>query len=274
MSLLLQKSAGEQFGTVLRTRTAGDFLLRLSRYGPGLRIPSHHHPVPYFCLVIGGGILEARAGREECFEPASVHFHPAAEPHGGRTSPGGATCLSVVPRGDLSEWVSDQYQRAPRRFPPQALAGLGARCHRAFHEADDASSLSIESAALDLVAGWFRLEHGLQERRRPRWLDGIEEYLRAHYAERILLRDLARLAGVHRVYLLRAFRRATGLTPGAYVRRLRIDAARVALAGSSRAVAEIALESGFSSQAHFTRAFHREVGLPPAAFRRAHGRRG
>ena len=34
----------------------------------------------------------------------------------------------------------------------------------------------------------------------------------------------------------------------------------------------VGLEAGFSSQAHFTRAFQRMTGLPPGAYRKLHGR--
>ena len=61
-----------------------------------------------------------------------------------------------------------------------------------------------------------------------------------------------------------------GLTPGAYLRSLRLEAARRALLETDRPLTEIAFDAGFFDQAHFTRAFRRAIGLPPAAFRRLH----
>ena len=72
-------------------------------------------------------------------------------------------------------------------------------------------------------------------------------------------------------HLARTFRRYFGSSPGAYLRTLRVERARVALATTRDAIATIALDAGFANQAHFTRTFHRQVGLPPAAYRRRYG---
>jgi AraC family transcriptional regulator len=53
------------------------------------------------------------------------------------------------------------------------------------------------------------------------------------------------------------------------VRRLRVEAACGQLAEGDRTLAEIAQEAGFCDQSHFHRVFRRQVGMTPAAFRRA-----
>lgn len=100
----------------------------------------------------------------------------------------------------------------------------------------------------------------------------MREHLERHYARGVTLAELAELAGVHRVHLVRGFRRGVGLTPGAFQRRLRLEHARRALEGSSRPIADIALDAGFASQSHLTRWFQRTWGLPPQAWRRARRR--
>ena len=84
--------------------------------------------------------------------------------------------------------------------------------------------------------------------------------------------ELAAHAGVHPSHLARSFRRHLGCSPGAYLRRLRLERACEALAETRASILAIALEAGFSGQAHFTRAFHRTMGLPPGAYRKLHGR--
>jgi len=261
-------SAGEQFGTVLRTRRAGDFVFRLSRYAPGLRAPAHHHSLAYFSFVVHGGMSERLGRRATDFAARSVHFHGPAEPHDVRVGPEGLVCLSIVPQAELSKRAA---RLRPRPHP--VLPALASECYRAFKEDDEPSVLCLEGSALELLAAMLRSAACGQTSPAASWIGAVREHLARHYARSVTLAELAGLAGVHRVHLVRAFRRHVGSTPGAYQRRLRLEHARHALETSSQPIADIAFECGFASQSHLTRWFHRRWGLPPHAYRRAQHRR-
>lgn len=64
------------------------------------------------------------------------------------------------------------------------------------------------------------------------------------------------------------FRRATGLTPLAYVQTVRIEEAKQLLETTTMPVDEIAAEVGYSEPAGFRRLFRRMVGVTPSAYRR------
>lgn len=83
----------------------------------------------------------------------------------------------------------------------------------------------------------------------------------------VSLADLADLADMSQFQLLRAFRRATGLTPHAYLVQRRIQLARRMIATGTGLV-EAALASGFADQSHMTRVFTRSYGLSPRRFAR------
>src|SRR5262245_65359940 len=102
-SEFIPDSAGARFGSVVRTRQAGEFLLRLSRYGADMRLPVHHHPLAYFCFVARGRMEERIGASERRFEAGSVHFHPALESHSGRMGPDGTTSLRIIPVGGLAD---------------------------------------------------------------------------------------------------------------------------------------------------------------------------
>ena len=266
MSRLLA-SAGEQFGTIVRTRRAGDLVFRLSRYPARLHLPAHHHRGAYFSFVARGWLAERRGRTHAEFAPGSVHFHPAEESHAGDTGPDGLLCLSIVPEAGL--W------NAAAHVSPQSYAsldGLAARCYRAFRDDDDPSTLCLEAGGLELLAALPRSPDATRCAPRAAWIGAVREHLRRHYARSVSLAELSELAGVHRVHLVRGFRRALGITPGAFQRQLRLEHARRALAGSNQPIVDIALETGFASQSHLTRWFHRMWGLPPQAYRRARRR--
>jgi AraC family transcriptional regulator len=67
----------------------------------------------------------------------------------------------------------------------------------------------------------------------------------------------------------RCFKRSTGDTPYQYLTRLRLEEAKRLMLTAQRSLAEIALACGFGDQSHFTRTFTRNVGMSPAAWRRA-----
>ena len=254
----------------MRTRIAGDFLLRMSRYDPGIAVPMHWHSVPYFCFVIRGGIDERCDGDPRHFGAGSIHFHPAAEPHGGRMGSEGLLSLSIVPLGAVSDRLGRQPVRRREAETPR-MAALAGRCLDAFRDRDPTSELLVESRALELVASLLCPSEVPIGGTLPRWLAGVRDHLHVAFGERLTIRDLAAEAQVHEVHLVRAFRRHFGVPPATYLRRVRIEAARLALLSTEQPIAAIALDVGFSSQAHLTRAFSAAWGLPPAAYRRQHG---
>lgn len=73
---------------------------------------------------------------------------------------------------------------------------------------------------------------------------------------------------MNKYHLLRAFRAETGLPPHAYLLHARIGRARSLIARGMSAL-EVAFETGFADQAHFTRTFKRLVGLTPGHYQRA-----
>jgi AraC-like DNA-binding protein len=85
------------------------------------------------------------------------------------------------------------------------------------------------------------------------------------------LAHLASLCGLSRFQLVRAFARATGLTPHAYQMQGRLALAR-RLIGRGGQLADVAAASGFADQSHLSRIFTRSYGLPPGAYALAYAR--
>jgi AraC family transcriptional regulator len=105
--------------------------------------------------------------------------------------------------------------------------------------------------------------HALDDIRLRRVLD----YIVAHIDDDISLESLAGIAGYSPFHFLRKFTLAMGIPPHRYIRRMRLDNAMVELAEGSLPLAQIAFNAHFSSQASFTRAFHRATGMTPKQYR-------
>jgi AraC-like DNA-binding protein len=94
-------------------------------------------------------------------------------------------------------------------------------------------------------------------------------FVHAHYTEPLRREQIASHVAVSADYLADCFRQEFGVTPTTYLHRYRIHQARELLLTSDMTIAAVALAVGFSESAHFTRAFHREVGISPRAYRRS-----
>ncbi len=89
----------------------------------------------------------------------------------------------------------------------------------------------------------------------------------ARYAEPIGVEDMARAAGLSKAHFSRAFARAFGETPRAYLLTRRLERAAALLRTTDRSVVEICLDVGLQSVGSFTTSFTRMFGKPPTAYR-------
>jgi AraC-like DNA-binding protein len=78
---------------------------------------------------------------------------------------------------------------------------------------------------------------------------------------------LARIAHSSRSMFAARFRLVVGESPARYVLRMRMERAKQLLAQDRSSVAQTAVTLGYGSEAAFSRAFRRVVGLPPSAWR-------
>ena len=98
-------------------------------------------------------------------------------------------------------------------------------------------------------------------------LDRCVAHLDAHLMEVHRLAGVARIAGVHPMYLAKLFRRRFGCSMGEYLRRRRVAWACEQLARKGGTITDIALNAGFADHAHFTRTFVRVTGCTPRWYR-------
>lgn len=104
----------------------------------------------------------------------------------------------------------------------------------------------------------------------PHGLSRVRDALADLPERRWSLDALAAMAGLSRFALCRAFRRAYGVSPHAYLLDRRLARARRDLAGGMKA-AEAAVAAGFVDQSHLTRSLKRRFGMSPGRFARVVG---
>jgi AraC family transcriptional regulator len=175
---------------------------------------------------------------------------PAAPAHSIRHVVGiGDDVIDHIGRSILSELTVET--AASRVYVEAASLTLAARLLQKY--CDSGACVSTESSA-----------HGLDHIRLGRVLD----YIAANIADDITLVNLAGIAGYSAFHFARKFTLAMGISPGRYISNIRLENAMAELAAGKLPLAEIALNAHFSSQASFTRAFHRATGTTPKEYQR------
>jgi PAS domain S-box-containing protein len=106
--------------------------------------------------------------------------------------------------------------------------------------------------------------HSLDHIRLRRVLD----YIHTNFKNDITLENLAGIAGYSAFHFARKFTLSMGIPPQRYIGRIRLEKAMAELAAGKLPLVEIALNAQFSSQASFTRAFHRATGMTPKEYQR------
>ena len=91
------------------------------------------------------------------------------------------------------------------------------------------------------------------------------KYVTEHYDENISLEDLARVANLSAFHLSRVFSKQLGMPPHEFQIQLRVTRAK-ALLRQGWPIRQVASETGFADQSHFTRHFKRLVIVTPGHY--------
>lgn len=141
-------------------------------------------------------------------------------------------------------------------------------------EEDVGSALALEVARRLVVflkrpggQSQFSSHLAAQTMRSPALRD-LPEWILANIACDLSIEALAERAAMSPRNFARVFRRETGATPGKYVERARVDAARRLLEDGDESLEAVAERCGFGSGEQMRRTFQRHVGVVPIEYRR------
>ncbi|MGL4175792.1 MAG: helix-turn-helix domain-containing protein [Dermatophilaceae bacterium] len=246
----------------------------------GLEFPPA--PVPDLRVVVNGpGRCDVRFGHQALRlsdATGSVFLQAPGEVFAGTFDADGLNgtygrCVGIG--AETWTWLDDAQ---PPRFAPGLLDTPAAATEMARRVdaversmRDTAPLLARQTTVLDLLSALVALVSprsaaavtGREHRAVRLVQDRIADQLEQDHS----LVDLGRLTGLHPRSVLRAFRRHTGTTPHRYLTGLRVQRAKDLLVGD-QPIAEVAVRTGFSDQAHLTRVFKQYVHVTPGQFRR------
>jgi len=102
----------------------------------------------------------------------------------------------------------------------------------------------------------------------PKSLSMLLDKIRKRPGESWRIGELARQSAMSERTFMRRFRAATGLSPGDWVTRARVDAARELLEGTPLSIEQIAERCGLGTPTTLRHHFRKKVGVSPAQYRK------
>ncbi len=139
--------------------------------------------------------------------------------------------------------------------------------------------LSIDSALGEVVVNAFeefsnlrrpmlRSTNRISHRKIARAVEFIRDLDPQVNPASVSLDELAEVAGLSKYHFLRQFSQVVGMTPGAYLRTLRLCHAARKLRTTNLPILDIALSVGFADHPSFSRAFARHMGMTPSEYQK------
>jgi AraC family transcriptional regulator len=230
-------------------------------YPAGLDQRRHAHGESGITLVLAGSLEEMVARAHERAYALSVVVKPLDTEHADRVGNTGARTLQVR----INSHAFDDELR---------MLGSWRWCHRGaivreFLEVlrcfRQGATDDIETAVFDLIAAARGSVRSASEP--PAWLNKVREEIDALLPASVRVRDVARAADVHPVYLARQFRRFLGCSVTEYISARRLQLAADLLAHAGLSLAGAAYDAGYADQSHLTRSFRNSIGLTPRSYR-------
>ncbi len=255
---------GSVRGRILLARQAGDIDVSLMRPAvPESSVPEHVHDEMHLVLLLGGAYVSTAAGMPPvCQEPTLVFNPPGVEHRDRFRSRDGLFLVVTQPAAAFA--ASTDGVRAPAQRLGAMAMSQAMNLLRAVANDDPCTPLVVQCLLAELLGNLGRADAATPDapvlRRALDFLHSANGWPD--------VATLAATAQVHPVYLARVFRRALGVSPGQYVRRLRALAAMRCLARGHSADAA-ALRCGFVDASHLGRCLRRELGVRPGMLRRA-----
>ncbi|MCB0562825.1 MAG: helix-turn-helix transcriptional regulator [Phaeodactylibacter sp.] len=242
-----------------------DFKIIFRSYARGSQMPFHTDPAPRLSIVVFGELEEHTLQYSARAHPFSVVAKPEGITHRNRFGSRGARLVSIVfeeetflplaEAAGLPAWQWFHSWEAARESV-QLLIAIN-------NEADEKE---VKEKTIQLMASLLP-ERPVKQKTPPLWLQYIAERVEENCHENLLVQGLAEEAGVHPVYLARAFRKHYGCSVKEYQHRQRLQRSLNHLASQEASLSHLAYDFGYADQAHFSRTFKREAGLSPGQFR-------
>ncbi|WP_054886129.1 AraC family transcriptional regulator [Pseudomonas sp. NBRC 111130] len=261
-----------------RNRDIPGLVLSEARFS-SFRFGRHYHLDFHVGLVTDGVQRQVLNGETALLSPGTIQLMPPGEIHDGISAGDDAYTLKTFRvSADLLRSVTEELTG---RDQFSALGGAllqDASLAIQLSRLHDALAAGLPTDPLFVDAQWLMLLGRLFAQARmvkPQFVKGtlsnvqlrcVRDYCNEHLADKITLEALAALCDLERFQFLKLFKQTVGMTPHAWLVRLRLERACVLLSHTQWELTRVAQEVGFYDQSHFNRAFRQAFGVAPSRY--------
>ena len=222
---------------------------------------SEYIGTPENILFVEGGCLHRGQPRDCVYE--CVVFDPAMLLH-GRVD---AAEKYILPFVDVTANMDKQIFRKDSEVP-----SVVDKLFESLRERKDGYELEVMSILYEIVRLLWLEGHVSVSKRGDTspaadTVRGIIGHLERNFKEQVKLDELAKIAGVSKIYLCRIFKEYTSKTVVEYLNELRISAACHDMTVRGKSITEAAYDSGFNDLSYFSKIFRRYMGETPKNYK-------
>ena len=245
---------------------------------------AHDHDYHEVFLVETGAARHWVNGKSQVLDEGSLVFIRPADAHRLRPRRGhNCRIINVMLRNETADHLGHRYadELAGRFFWSQGevpevhtlTAPQAERMINLSHELQAAPRrlARIEDFLLSVMTRVVDIDHDVH-RHAPPWLIHACQAARRPEVFRRGAAGFVEAAGRGHEHVCRQARVHLGLSPSAYVNRIRMEHAAMLLAAGDAPIAHVAADCGIENMSHFYRLFRDHHGATPRAYRLLHGR--
>jgi AraC-like DNA-binding protein len=212
--------------------------------------------------LISGIVLGFRSGDKKKLDAEEAGFTALILEH--RDDEDLLTLLGNYLQEEIAQITTGQFEKTHSRQLVQLLSTFMDRL-RWYNNADDL--IRIQHAFLEQIWAITKAPDA-KTASCDRRVQEVMDYIRVHYAEKLTLQQLADKAGLSTSYLSGHFSKEAGMTISSYVRKTRINHAKLLLQYMTIPVTEIAYQCGYQDISYFIKEFRKETGCSPVEYRK------
>ncbi len=151
---------------------------------------------------------------------------------------------------------------------PSDPEAIKATLKRAMELRDESNPEQFEmNSSMLCIELLFALGREVKTENIPDNIKAVARYLENNLSERISMKEVAARFGMSPASMFRRFREELHETPGQFLIRKRMEAAKLLLLRNEDSIKDIAFKTGYTSPLYFSTEFSRYVGVSPRKFK-------